>query len=184
MNISKCLFVLLIGLVAGCGSKVDEINSVITLENERGEKVEIEVSQRTLVIAMGTWCPACQEFYSAIQNPALNSVTSSLKIVYVFETNEWPGYEDFVRKQLEGGEAEEYLAELRERAQGAAVVDPGFLKAISGHVYFLSQDSGLEMDNGVPSAYMPSSETFAMHPWEWLIKNTELTKSEIVTSFE
>lgn len=184
MNICKFLLASTVLLVAGCSAEVVKTDT-IELEDERGEKIIVDLDEKTLVIALGTWCPACQEFYAALQDPSLSDVIDSLKVIYVFDSDEWPEHETRVRQAFgeAGKDAEEvegFLSDLRNQAQGAAVVDPRFLQAIVGTVYFVPSNGDLKFDNGVPSVYLISSNEFESHPGQWLSENTGLSQNAIL----
>lgn len=154
--------------VSGVQVKADSPRDHISVKTIEGDKSTIDVNDRTLVIALATWCPHSKNFVKTITDPRVTPAFQGYTWFFVVAENEWTS----VRKQLaelKGSDAlnglsvDAALKRLKAKAGNGPLFDPSVLDSLPGKLFTLSENSPTKLDS-FPSLYSHESGAFDSHP--------------------
>ena len=126
-----------------------------------GSSVSIAVDQRTIVIAMGTWCPHSKLVRDFFVDPSNQAYFRDYRMVFLFE-DEWLHARSFLIAQHEW-DAEAALIDKKHEARDAPYLDPSFVEGLGGKIYIVHSlaDLGLRYYPSVLSPKILQSEAAA-----------------------
>ena len=129
----------------------------LTVLDSHSAPKTIAFDNQCLVFAMATWCPHSKELKQLINNPHIKANLDKVRIIFIFDSNEWPTVEAQLNQMVKDGDftqqqAEQKLLQLKKRAGGSNLFDPTFLLDLGHEFYRLPGNSPVEIPS-VPSLY-------------------------------
>jgi hypothetical protein len=160
--------------------------SKLTVVDSSGKTQVLNLNDRCLVFGVATWCSHSLELKKLINYSSINSDVHRARIIFLFENNEWPTIEEQLREQVEAkqmtsDDAEDELAELKERAQGSSLFYPEFLKDAGCECYQLPANSTARIVS-FPSLY--SAEKHAFVDWNPKVFLKYTSTENLVTAID
>jgi hypothetical protein len=152
----------------------------LQLADSDGKPVTIGVDDKTMVVAVASWCAYTRTFITSLRNPEVKKQFEPYKLIFVLQSDEWPA----AGKQLEGKiigkkidlPIDNALTLLKRKTGRGPIVDPAFLDTLPGDHYFLPAGfSQSTPDLGFPSLYSVESGKFDSHP---MLKMRDSLKSD------
>jgi hypothetical protein len=138
--------------------------SRLTVLDMSGKTVVLNLDGRCLVFGVATWCPHSLELKKLINYSSISSDLHRGRIIFLFENDEWPIVEAQLKQLVDANEmtsddAEDKLAELKERAHGSSFFDPDVIRDAGCECYQLPANSTVKIP-GFPTQYSPEKGTF------------------------
>jgi len=129
-----------------------------------GKTLVLNIDDKCLIFGVATWCPHSLELKKLINYSSVSSDLHKARIIFVFENDEWPDVEAQLKQLVDAQEmtsddAEDKLAELKERAHGSNLFDPDFIKDAGCECYQLPPGSTVKI-TGFPSQYSTGKRAF------------------------
>jgi HEAT repeat protein len=144
----------------------------ISLLGQNGEKEQVVLGPRSVLIGVATWCPHSKALLDFLASDDVKRMTVGWQFNFVFG-NEFPYIEkvfegDVKRGEMTEAERADKLAYLRARTGALTVYDPAVLARVPGRVLFAPPESPQYIPESFPSVFSIAKRSYkrdAVHTW-------------------
>lgn len=141
-----------------------QASGTVTLIGRDGQREEVTLNPKSVLIAVATWCPHSRALMEFLASEDIKRMTPGWNLNFVFD-DEFPYLEKVLAEQVAEGkmtpsERAEKLEYLRARAGGLKVFDPDVLAHVPGRVLFVASDSPQVGSEGFPAFFSVAKSKF------------------------